>query len=492
MKISIKLKLTIFIILLLIFNLLIISVLTLKGIKTNQKESYEIFLKDSSKTANLYIREKFLTSNDEDFENFYIENAKKLSLEIERVLDLNTVLYDNKGHEIGNIRDHIDNDDNIKIISKALKNNIIYQKQGDKIVYAAPIYDFEKQIGVLKFYYSIEKQRIFYEYMKKLFYRVGFVAIIVTFIIARFYFLNIAKNIIGLKESIEDIEKGDYDSLRILNTNDEFGELSKGIDSMSKKIKENIHQINDEKIKLKDALVKLQKLEKKQKEFIGNITHEFKTPITVIKAQIDLITLYNDDKNIVYKSKEIADKELKRLDYMIENILYLSSMEKYDFDLKKENINSKVLLKEIIDRMRGKASKFEIEIIEDIQEANIFIDHESFIQIFVNLIDNAIKYNKNNGKIFVKSYVKEGKNFIEIKDTGIGIPHEHRSRIFEPFYTVDKNRSKNFSGTGLGLSLVDKLLKKQNADVKILDCKKGTLFQVSIPLYKGYEEVQNI
>ncbi|WP_066496614.1 sensor histidine kinase [Abyssisolibacter fermentans] len=484
MKISIKVKLTVFLILLLIFNLIIISIFTLNGVKENQKESYEIFLKDNSKTANLYIREKFLVTKSKDFEKFYIENASKISLELARMLDLKTVLYDNNGNVISNIQNLIDNNDNTKLLSKALENNIVYQKEGDRIIYAAPVYDLEKQIGVLKFEYSIKKQRIFYEDIRKLFLKVGLVSIIVTFILARLYFIDIVKSIIILKESIKNVEKGNYDCIEIINRSDEFGELGKGILAMSKKIKNNINQINNEKKKLKKALVKLQKLEKRQREFIGDITHEFKTPITVIKAQIDLITLYNDDENMVNKSKEIAEKELKRLDSMIENILYLSRTEKYDFELKRRKINTKIILKEIIERMTGKASKYGIEIIENIKEACVYMDYDSFMQIFINLIDNAIKYNNIDGKIFIRSYIIDNKNYIEIEDTGIGIPNEHKRRIFEPFYTIEKNRSKKFSGTGLGLALVYKLLEKQNAAISVLDGDKGTIFKVKIPLYK--------
>lgn len=471
-------------ILLLIFNLFIISTLILRGIKDNQRLSYESFLKDNSKTANLLIREKFYLSKYTNFEYFYKDKAKELSIELVRVLDLDTILYDKEGNLIGSGRISNDKEDYTEMITKALDNNIVYQRIGDIIVYVAPVYDFNHQIGVLKIEYSIKKERKFYEDIVKLFIQVGIVSVIIAFLVASFYFWFFVKKIVQLKESVKSVANGDYHAVSIINTKDELGELSKGIFVMSNKIEDNIEEISVEKSKLQDALKKLQKLEKKQKEFIGNITHEFRTPITVIKAQLDLITLYDDDEEMVDRSKKVAEKELKRLDNMIGNILYLSSIEKYDFELKKEKIDSKVFLREIIERMSGKASKFGIEIIHDMTSAEIYIDKDSFIQISINLIDNAIKYNKNNGKIFIRSYIKDEKNVIEIEDTGIGIPDEHKSRIFDPFYTVDKNRAKNFSGTGLGLSLVYKLLKKQNSNIKVTDSNGGTIFQISIPLYK--------
>ncbi|QZY54953.1 HAMP domain-containing sensor histidine kinase [Crassaminicella profunda] len=483
MKTSIKVKWTIFIILLLIFNLSIISFFMLRGIEKNQRQSYEALLKDNSKTANLYIRERFLSSDEKDFQKFYVKNAESLVLDLGRILDLSIVFYDMAGKQIGSVHNDVGDKKKLKIMTDAIHNKIVYEKNGQKIIYLAPVYDFEKQIGVLRFEYYTQKERNFYEDIKKLFFEVGIASIVITYLLARFYFSKVVNNILAFKKSVKEIEKGDYESVKILDEKDEFGDLSRGIYFMSNKIKENIEQINIEKEKLQLAVEKLQSLEKQQKEFIGNITHEFKTPLTVIKAQIDLMSLYKDDDDMVCKSKEIAEKELKRVDSMIENTLYLSRLEKYDFELQKEKVDTKKLLMDICRRMGGKASKFGIEMVQDLQKAYVLIDAESFMQIFINLIDNGIKYNVNGGKIYIRSYIKDNKNCIEIEDTGIGIPLEHRRKIFEPFYTVDKNRSKKFSGTGLGLSLVNKLLKRQKGEIRLLDDKEGTCFEVSFPIY---------
>jgi signal transduction histidine kinase len=461
----------------------------LRGIEKNQRQSYEALLKDNSNTANLYIREKFLSSDEKDFQKFYVKNAESLVLGLGRILDLPIVLYDMKGNEIGSIHNDVGDEKKLKIMEDVLHNKIVYEKNGQEIVYLAPVYDFEKQMGVLSFEYYTQKERNFYEEIRKLFWEVGIVSIFMTYLLARFYLSKIVNNIFCLKKSVKEIERGNYEDVRVLDEKDEFGDLSGGIYFMSNKIKENIQQINDDKEKLQLAVEKLQSLEKQQKEFIGNITHEFKTPLTVVKAQMDLISLYRDDEELVCKSKEIAEKELKRLDSMVENILHLSRIEKYDFELKKEKINTKKLLMDICHRMCGKASKFHIKMIQKLEETYIFMDAESFMQIFINLIDNAIKYNINGGKIVIRSYTKEDKNYIEIEDTGIGIPHEHRRKIFEPFYTVDKNRSKKFSGTGLGLSLVNKLVKRQKGEIRLLDDQEGTCFQVVFPIYD--EKIRN-
>ncbi|GMQ57299.1 hypothetical protein AN1V17_16940 [Vallitalea sediminicola] len=486
MRISIKHKLTIFIIFLLLINLVLISILTMKGIRTNQMKEYERYLKESSKTANLYIRERYLTSEIEDFETFYIKQAYELTIELERILGIHTIIFDNQGRQIGNEVFKDFKNEYGDIITKALNNQILYKKIVDKIIYVAPVYDFNGQIGVMQLEYNLNLQNNFNQDTWKLFIKFGVISIVVTFIIGRVFFINIVNKIKKLRKSVRLIEKGQYDiSSLLIKDKDEFGELSTGIQTMSSQIQENIKQLSDEKAKLQLALEHVQKLEKKQKEFIGNITHEFKTPITVIKAQFDLMNLYNDDEDLIDRSYIIVDKELSRLNQMVEKVLHLSSLEKYDFEVDKQKIDTHILLEEIIEKLRVKASKYGIEFHHQLEPCQVYMDRESFMMIFINLIDNAVKYNITNGEINITSSVNKGVNQIKIADSGIGIPDEHKKRVFEPFYTVDKNKSKKLSGTGLGLSLVKKMLEKQNSTICILDSKKGTVFQVNIPLSKN-------
>ncbi|MGF7057925.1 ATP-binding protein [Brassicibacter mesophilus] len=484
MRISVKHKLTIFIIFLLLTNLVIISILTMNGIRSNQIKEYERYLRESSKTANLYIRERYLTSDIEDFETFYIKQAYELTIEIERILGIHTIIFDNQGRQVGNEVFEESKNEYGDIITKALDNQIVYKKIVDKIIYAAPVYDFNGQIGVMQLEYNLYSQNSFNEDTWKLFIKFGLISIVVTFLIGRVFFINIVNKIKRLQKSVRFIEKGQYDiNATLIESKDEFGELSTGIQTMSKRIQDNIVELKDEKAKLQLALEHVQKLEKKQKEFIGNITHEFKTPIAVIKAQLDLMTLYDDDEDLADKCKNIINNELKRLNNMVENILHLSSLQQYDFEVKREKLCIHTLLKEIIDKLSGKASKYGIKIYSRLDPCEVYMDRESFMMIFINLIDNAIKYNVTNGEIHVTStIINKDFNRIEIADTGIGIPDEHKKQIFEPFYTVDKNKSKKLSGTGLGLSLVKKMLVKQDATIGVLDSEKGTVFQVNIPL----------
>lgn len=483
MKFSIKTKWTLFIVLLLIINITFTSFFILKGVLENQKEYYEELLKEHSKNTNLYIRESFISSDFDNFEEFYVSESENLLLSLKRMIALPIAIY-NKDGEILCSGDNIIKDRQpLDIMKKALKGQCIYEKKGNQIIYLAPIYDFDNQIGVIKIRYMAEREELFFENIKALFYKIGIMSIIFASLIGILYFSKIVDKILKLKNSVQAIEQGDYDSIEKLDSQDELGNLSDGICFMATTIKQNIEDITNEKEKLELAINKLEKLEKQQKEFIGNITHEFKTPLTILKAQLDLISMYKDDEDMAKNARIIAEKELKRLNGMIEKTLALSKVEKFDFEFKKEKINSKLFLEDISMRMKGKASKYEIEIKEDLQDAIIFIDAESFMQIFINLIDNAIKYNVRNGKIYIRSFLKEDKNYIQIEDTGIGISKEDREKIFEPFYTVDKTRARGFSGTGLGLPLVRSLVKNQSGTIRLLENEKTTCFEIVFPLH---------
>jgi signal transduction histidine kinase len=212
------------------------------------------------------------------------------------------------------------------------------------------------------------------------------------------------------------------------------------------------------------------------------VTHEFKTPLTSIKAYLDLLEMYPDDDELLETAQTNIKSETERLYEMVDKVLQLSTLEKYDFEYNPEKIEIKQITSSVLQSLSGKMNKFGIKLEAELTEAYVNADKDSIIIILVNLLDNAIKYNKIDGKIFVKNYIHEEQVYIEIIDTGIGIPKEAVTRVFEPFYTVDKNRSRQSGGAGLGLSLVKKYIDKQGGSIKLINSDdNGTTFRISFP-----------
>lgn len=483
MKVSIKIKSSAFLATLLILTVSILSILVLRGIKNNQQKQQEEYLARQGKIANTYVKQMYITDPIKDEEEFLQRNAQELVRQLNSINGMRAVIYDMEGKEVVSSMAFSDTAKIKETLSYALDGNISYEVSENTIIYIAPLYNNERQIGAIKFEYSIENDISFYNEIKSLFIRIGFVVFIFSFIAGYFYFNRYVEFILRLKKDVLNIKRGLYNDIVPYKRNDELGELSEGLYYMSNQIEKNIKEIKDEHQKLKLVLEKVKKLEKQQKVFIGNITHEFKTPLTVIKAYSDLLEMYSDDPNLLKDARANIAKETERLYEMVEKVLYLSSLEKYDFEFQTEKLDIKEILEDICSRMKGKAQKFNISMITNIQSSVILGDKESLVHIFTNLIDNGIKYNEPKGKLLIKNYIKDKYVYIEISDTGIGIPKEAKERIFESFYTVNKGRSKKHGGIGLGLSIVKELIEKQNGNISLSDNEpKGTIFLISFPI----------
>src|SRR5690606_6703604 len=266
----------------------------------------------------------------------------------------------------------------------------------------------------------------------------------------------------------------------VMKRNDEIGELGAGIAAMSERLKLTMQDKDKEREKLALAVQKLSELDQQQKEFIGNVTHEFKTPLTSIKAFIDLLDMYPDDEELQMTARSHIASETQRLYEMVEKVLQLSAMQKYDFEYNKERLEVSQMIGSVLGGLKGKMDKFGLTLVTDLHEAYIEADKDYMNIVLANLLDNAIKYNKPNGHIYVSNVVKGDQVVIEISDTGIGIPSEVTDKIFEAFYTVDKNRSREHGGAGLGLSLAKRYAETQGGSIAIVKSDaNGTTFSLT-------------
>lgn len=226
-------------------------------------------------------------------------------------------------------------------------------------------------------------------------------------------------------------------------------------------------------------VTRIKKLEEMRKDFVANVSHELKTPLTSIKGYADTI-IDNEikDYDTIKKFVGVISKETTRLNLLINDLLELSELEADYFDLKPENLDG--ILEKPIRILQSEANKKDIEIINQFEEdlPLVKMNKPQIENLMINLIDNAIKYTPPNGKIYLRAYEKEKKVYIEVEDTGFGIPEEDQDRIFERFYRVDKARSKEVGGTGIGLSIVKHIVKGHDSEIEV-DSKvgEGTTFK---------------
>lgn len=231
-------------------------------------------------------------------------------------------------------------------------------------------------------------------------------------------------------------------------------------------------------------ITEIKKLEQVRKDFVANVSHELKTPITSIKGFTEtLLDGAKEDKVALEQFLKIILEESDRLQTLILDLLELSKIEQQGYTLSIRSMQINQLLKEILAILNRKAEEKDIllNIVGAEQDISIEGDYYRLKQIFINLVSNAIAYTPNGGE--VKVSIIEEKEFItvSIMDTGIGISQDEIPRIFERFYRVDKARSRNSGGTGLGLAIVKHLVEAHKGKISVeSEVGKGTTFTIEL------------
>ena len=220
-------------------------------------------------------------------------------------------------------------------------------------------------------------------------------------------------------------------------------------------------------------ITKEENLKQVKKDFFDNASHELKSPITSIIGYSQLVSsgIVSDNKEIVEYNKKIY-KEASRMNSILYDMLNIAELEQ-GYPVKKEDVNLKKLVLEILDAYKTKIEAKNIHLDLQIDDVKINSDIRLIDEMLRNLIDNAIKYNKENGKITISL---SEKSFL-ISDTGIGIKKENQSRIFERFFMEDKARSKENGGTGLGLAIVKHIIETLGYKIEVISkVNVGTKF----------------
>jgi two-component system, OmpR family, phosphate regulon sensor histidine kinase PhoR len=294
--------------------------------------------------------------------------------------------------------------------------------------------------------------------------------------------LGIKKNIVG--ECLLDYVN-DYDVTKFLEQDEENDKEIKILHPIERDFKIKKSEMFDDidnigKVITFQDITDINRVELMRSQFVANVSHELKTPLTSIKGFAETLKFVKDDETRE-KFLDIIDKEAERLSRLINDILVLSKIES-NLVLDIDEFDPGTVLEEVLNIVRKTAinKNIKLEFKNDNKE-HILGDRDKFYQLGLNLIENAIKYSKDtSGSVEVSSYSEGGYYCLIVKDNGIGIPKEDISRIFERFYRVDKSRKKG--GTGLGLAIVKHIVKIFNGEINVKsELGEGTTFKVRIP-----------
>lgn len=256
--------------------------------------------------------------------------------------------------------------------------------------------------------------------------------------------------------------------------------------NLEENISENAYSETEEiSYAIDKTLTKLKTVDQSREEFVSNVSHELKTPITSIRVLADSLIGMEEVPVELYREfmTDISD-EIDRESKIIDDLLSLVRMDKSVTEINIEQVDINSLIKSILKRIRPIAQKRNVELIfESIREVTADVDEVKLSLALNNLIENAVKYNMEGGWVRVILDADHKFFYVKVADSGIGIPEEFQEHIFERFYRVDKARSRETGGTGLGLSITKHLILMHKGVIKVISKEgEGAMFSVRIPL----------
>ncbi|MDB5112347.1 MAG: hypothetical protein JWR67_3461 [Mucilaginibacter sp.] len=234
-------------------------------------------------------------------------------------------------------------------------------------------------------------------------------------------------------------------------------------------------------ISLHKSVKREKKLQEQKKNFLLSVTHELKSPLASIKLLLQTIQKRSLNKEQILDFIDKSLLDIERLDDMVENMLLASKIDNQSYTYPKASFNLSVLVDSIVNRLQVTKCDCNQQIINAEIEPKIEITGDKFAltSVVTNLIENAVKYSKPCEVVGVKLFLKDNKIYLEVADHGIGIADEEKTRIFDKFYRVGSEDTRNTKGTGLGLYIVKEVLNKHQASIRVKDNRPaGSIFEV--------------
>ena len=425
-----------------------------------------ILMTDVETAANFYNRSAskgdIYTKSNYIFENLDMEENALVE-----VLDLNgRVIIDSSGSSSEEI---VTTGDFIQALSGRI-DSWTGRSELDEMIIAvsAPIYDDSNVVGVLRYVSSLEPvyQVIFRYVIVSLLF--GLAVVCVAYIFARAMSKRILVPIQELVRVTEEVAQGNYKVTAIKYHNDEIGQLVDAVNIMTKEIT---------------------RADQAKSEFISSISHELRTPLTSIKGWAETMQDMNDDPEIIEEGLGIIGKETDRLIILVNDLLDFSRLQAHRIELKKEEFSISHLLEDIHNQfaVRCHQERVKMTVLTDNNEGWVFADYNRLKQVFINIVDNAMKFTvgRPRAEIKISSQVLDDQIVMIIEDNGSGISPEDLKRVKEKFYKGSSNKS----GTGLGLSIASEIMELHGGKMLIDSTQgKGTKVVLVMPYYYDYQQ----
>ena len=225
-------------------------------------------------------------------------------------------------------------------------------------------------------------------------------------------------------------------------------------------------------------------LERAKTAFVSDVSHELRTPLTTIQSAVGLLERARERLDpLEHRALELADGELRRIRGMVEELLTLAQLDAWQYQLEVGPTDMSRIVQTALESVEAKAERFGIEVhFDDAAEHRCVCDAQKLYQVFLNLLDNAIKYSDPGDRVDVRIAEDPLDLTVEVRDTGVGIPEEDLGQLFERFYRVDKDRSRATGGSGLGLAISRQIIEMHGGEISVeSEVGKGSTFRVRLP-----------
>lgn len=492
---SILFKFSVRVLLLGLISILSISYIVREQMQHNIENQITEEVKSIQSNSKIYIRQILLLNNSTINEDGFKSCMYEIESQIRNSGNFEVTLYDMSGEPLRDDREINrkmagEREDFAQALEGKSAFTVVYgQNKSCKVYFTMPVEIMNQKLGILSYY--LDYDSIYQREWSTInsMFRVMMLAFGVIFLLVWVMMQHMVTPVRKLSRISSDvsghladgqIDSGLVEGFPYKDRKDEIGELSRNYAQMLKVTEEQFYKIGEDR----DRILRLWN---SRQEFYNNVTHELKTPLTTISGYAQLIEENGlSDEELFYSGMEHILQESTRLHRMVVQLLEMQNKESI---ADPEPVEITALLSEVTASMQMKARRYENRLVLKSEGTCVVLGKEDRIrQVFINLIDNAIKYGEPRKKILISVRRKEDNVQISVVNAGV-LDEEEKQRIFEPFYRIDKERSRELGSSGLGLALVGKIMEEHGGTVRAESRDEGyVIFSVYFPVMERRRE----
>ncbi|NDI36155.1 sensor histidine kinase [Chengkuizengella sediminis] len=350
----------------------------------------------------------------------------------------------------------------------------------DNLTLVQPIFESNNAKKYIFTMESLQPVNEAVDVMKDYYIYAAFIFLILIFMMSMYYSRIISKPLIKINSVATKMSNLNFTEELEIKADDEIGNLSKSINKLSSKLHETISNLQKANKKLQEDIERERKLEKMRKEFVSGISHELKTPLSIIQSYAEGIKDgVSVDKSDYYT--DVIIQESNKMNELISDMLELSRLESGFYHLNIEKFSMSDLVNEVQSKLKFNIDEKNLKIMNNIEsDCVVYADRKKMEQVISNFYSNAIRYTPKDMEIHVQVKKVKGQTYFSIENQGVSLPDSEIHKIWERFYRIEGSRNKETGGTGLGLSIVKNILELHHAQFGVQNTEKGICFYFNL------------